>query len=114
MRSRVHDTLDTASQMIHDKFCGGVCSAAHLEIESLRDAQATIAALQEEVDSYKSALRDFETERALPLSIENAALQARVRELELALSQKTMRVLDLIAANERLTHEIVGLRYAKQ
>ena len=82
MRSRVHDTLDTASQMIHDKFCGGVCSAAHLEIESLRDAQATIAALQEEVDSYKSALRDFETERALPLSIENAALQARVRELE--------------------------------
>ena len=43
-----------------------------------------------------------------------AALQARVQELELALSQKTMRVLDLIAANERLTHEIVGLRYAKQ
>ena len=43
-----------------------------------------------------------------------AALQARVKELELALSQKTMRVLDLIAANERLTHEIVGLRYAKQ
>ena len=49
MRSRVHDTLDTASQMIHDKFCGGVCSAAHLEIESLRDAQATIAALQARV-----------------------------------------------------------------
>ena len=106
MRSRVHDTLDTASQMIHDKFCGGVCSAAHLEIESLRDAQATIAALQEEVDSYKSALRDFETERALPLSIENAALQARVQELEQAVKETHGRFISEQAAKKDVIEEL--------
>ena len=71
-----------------------------------RDIKPTYDELESYVENLQKQLADAQATIA--------ALQARVRELELALSQKTMRVLDLIAANERLTHEIVGLRYAKQ
>ena len=88
MRSRVHDTLDTASQMIHDKFCGGVCSAAHLEIESLRDAQATIAALQARVRELEQWVQDQSTANLEKMQHMDE-MQSRALEAESQLTQRT-------------------------